>query len=308
MNPEDYRDGIAGRREDRKLPIPMVNLQAYRGAFTVQGIFIPGFWKSELDIDGTDWALFGRAEERIGPYSYDDPDDLSVSMEDAQGGVRLGITAYGADFAISYLSKINDLPAIGTLAAPPGFSFDDNSIRELPAFAQATGQTIELRYDRTSIWGLEVETTIGPIGVRGDLAYDTNVNFLTDGLEKIEKPVVEYIAGIDYNSASNLYINVQFSQTIILDYEDRIALSDEVTSAVTGTISKELFNGNFKPEFRVYYDLNGNASIYNPKLLINYWPNVTIDIGAELYDGEDWTLIGTFKNNDNVYVSIELKF
>ena len=307
VNPEDYRDGIASRREDRKIPIPMVNLQAYRGAFTIQGLYIPFFIKSEFDITGTDWAWFDRVDKAIGPFQYDDP-DYSLSLADSQGGARITATTHGFDLAFSYLNKINDLPSIDSLFVPPGVTLDAGSIRELPRFTQATGQTIQLKYDRTSIWGLEVETTVGDIGVRGDVAYDTNVNFLTDTLESIEKPVFEYTVGFDYNSANNFYINVQFNQAIIQDWEDRILLSKEVTSAVTGTISKEFYNGNFKPEFRIYYDLKGDASIYNPKLLIYYWQNLTIDIGAEFFDGEDWTVIGTFKDNDQVYAIIELNF
>ncbi len=307
VNPEDYRDGIAGRREDRKIPVPMANLQFYRGPVAIQGVFIPFFEKSELDIVDTDWALFDRVEERIGPFSYDDP-DFSASFEDAQGGGRVSLTVGGYDFALSYLNKINDLPSIDTLATPPGFVSPNGLVRDLPLFAQQTGQTIRLRYDRTSIWGLEFETAAGDFVLRGDLAYRTDANYLTESFEKIEKSVIDCIVGFDYNSPDNLYVNLQFGQTIVQNWDDRIAYSKETTSAVSGTISREFDNGNLKPEFRFYYDLEGDASIFNPKLLLYYWQNLAIDIGAEFFDGEDTTLIGLFKDNDQLYLSMELKF
>ena len=71
-------------------------------------------------------------------------------------------------------------------------------------------------------------------------------------------------------------------------------------------MSKEFYDGNLKPEFRFYYDIEGDASIFNPKLLIEYWQNCTIEVGAEFFHGEDWTVIGTFKDNDQVYAVLEI--
>lgn len=307
INPEDYRDGIAGRREERKVPTPMLNVEAYRGIFTFQAVYLPIFMKSEFDFTGTDWAWFGRIEEEIGSFQYNDP-DFSPSLEDSQGGGRIAVTTHGIDLAASYLSKRNDTPSIGELFLPPGVVLNSFSIRDLPRIAQATQQAVQFVYDRTSIWGFEFETTFGDFGLRGDFAYDKCVPFLTTSLDRIESSVIEYVIGIDYNSATNAYINLQFGQTFIQDWDDRIASSEETTNAISGTVSKELYNGNLKPEFRFFYDLDGNASIYNPKILIYYWDNISIDLGAEFYSGEDWSVIGTFKDNDNIYAIIEFKY
>ena len=62
LNPEDLRDDLSGRREDRKLPIPMAGLEIYSGNYTIFGVFIPFFIKSKYDLLGTDWAALGRAD------------------------------------------------------------------------------------------------------------------------------------------------------------------------------------------------------------------------------------------------------
>ncbi len=224
VNPEDFRDGFAGRREERKIPVPMVNLQVYREPFSIQGLYIPFFIKSEFDTVGTDCALFGRLDKEIGPFPYDDP-QFYPSISDSQGGARIAATTHGFDLALSYLNTINDLPTVDSTMAPAGFRLETDSIRDLPRFAQANGQAIQLRHDRTSIWGMEFETTIGSIGLRGDLAYNTDVNFLTETLERVEKFVFDYIIGFDYLSPADFYINFQFGQSFIRNFDDLLVFA-----------------------------------------------------------------------------------
>jgi len=51
---------------------------------------------------------------------------------------------------------------------------------------------------------------------------------------------------------------------------------------------------------------DGFSPLYNVK--INYWANLTIDIGVEIVNGDESTLIGTFKDNDQMYVILEYRF
>ena len=43
LNPEDLRDGFVRRRVERKIPIPMVNVEWSQDVYKLQGIFIPFF-------------------------------------------------------------------------------------------------------------------------------------------------------------------------------------------------------------------------------------------------------------------------
>lgn len=309
LNPEDLRDGIGGRREDRKLAIPMVNLELHRGLYTLQGIFLPFFKKSKFDLLGSDWSLFDHMEEQIGPLAIKE-EDPSNTLQNSEAGVRLSGTVRNFDYAFSYFYTHEDEPSLDSLAVPPGFpaSFESVTIRDLAVFAKATNQEILLRHDRRNIYGFEFETTLGDFGLRGDAAYTSRGGFITSELKRIRKPIFQYMVGADYNGPEAFYLNLQFSQTFIQGYDDRIVFADDITSAINGTVSKEFLNGDIKLEFRYFYDLSGEAALCNPKFFFNYWQNFSIEVGAEFFDGSDETTIGLFRDNDQVYGIVEVNF
>jgi hypothetical protein len=114
--------------------------------------------------------------------------------------------------------------------------------------------------------------------------------------------------GLDYNGPGAWYINLQYLESYIANYDSRILWADEWGSAMTGTVSKEFLNGNLKPECRFYYDFSGNAALLNPKVKLKFWEPLIIEIGAELFDGSEETPVGIFGENDLAYVQLEAKF
>jgi hypothetical protein len=309
LNPEDYRDGIAGRREDRKIPIPMVNLELYRGQFTLQGVYIPVFVKPELDTLETDWALFQHADQQITSFRIYE-EGSSRSFRNTEGGLRIAGILGRVDYALSWFHGREDLPTPGSLILPPGFPeiTGDARLTDLLLFSQLTGQTVILTHDRQNTYGFEFESTLGDFGVRGDVAYFDQSSFLTRELQRLRKPTAQCMLGLDYNSPSAWYMNLQYLETHIINYDSRILWTDEWGSAMTGTVSKEFLNGNLKPECRFYYDFSGNAALLNPKVKLKFWEPLIIEIGAELFDGSEETPVGIFGENDLLYVQFEAKF
>jgi len=81
-----------------------------------------------------------------------------------------------------------------------------------------------------------------------------------------------------------------------------------IHSAVNGTVWKEFYNGDLKLECRFYYDLSGDATILNPKVRFSFWMPVIVEIGGEWFDGNEETVAGRYKDNDQIYTTIEIKF
>lgn len=309
VNPEDLRSGIAGRREERKVPIPMANLQYDLNGTIFQGVYIPGFYKSDFDIVGTDWSLFGHSDRSAGSFPYQEEGSEAL-FEDPEFGLRFSSTVQNFDFALSYLHTRTDTPVIGSMVVPPGFPLDleNGSLRDIVPFAIATNQSIPIKYERQNIYGFEFETTVSNFGIRGDAAYFSETSYLTDDLDQVQKPSVQYVLGADYISSSNFYINLQFSHSIILDYENTMLHQKENTCALNGTISQEWLNGELKLELRGYYNLSGDAAMYNPQLIIKPWDNFTIELGAEIFNGTAQTLLGLFEDNDQYYGMVKIVF
>lgn len=305
LNPEDLRDDLSGRREDRKLSIPMAGLEIYAGSFTISGVVIPFFVKSKYDLLGTDWAVFGRADGIT--LKEEDP---SNSLKNSEGGIRLSGIAGSLDWACSWLHTREDLPTPDSLEVPAGFPLPGGTptTSQLAGFLNATGQSVVLTHDWQNIFGFEFETTLHSFGVRGDLAYVDHTSYFTRDLQRIRKPVVQAMAGIDYVGTNDWYVNVQVLISRIRDYESRILWAKETARAINGTLWKEFFNGDFRMECRYYYDLSGDATVLNPKLCLSFWKPMIFEIGAEWFDGSDETVPGRYQYNDQVYLTAEIKF
>lgn len=309
VNPEDYREGLLQDRSDRKVPVPMINLELFKGVYKLQGVFIPFFEKSDIDIVGRNWALFDHYKEEVGNFRTEE-EDYPNSLENSGAGTRFSGTIANLDYGFYYLHNRDSLPSIDSLIVPPGFPLPvtSNSIKDLARFAHTTGQPIRLKYDRRHIGGVDFETTLGDFGVRGEFAYISKKSFLTNELESISKPMIQYVLGADYNGPRSFYINLQFAQSIILDYEDKILFSEKYNNVINGKITKGILDDNVELSFRYLYGITEGDCYYNPAVILKYWQNVTFEIGAEFVDGPENTLLGVFENNDEVYVILEWYF
>jgi hypothetical protein len=47
---------------------------------------------------------------------------------------------------------------------------------------------------------------------------------------------------------------------------------------------------------------------YNPYVVVQYWPNVTIELGGDFLGGPRETIPGFFRDNDQVYVTLKSFF
>lgn len=309
VNPEDFRDGVIRPRSGRKVPVPMVNLELYSGMYKLQGLFVPFFKESDIDIKGRNWALFDHFEKEIGEFATEE-EDYPNSLRNSGAGLRFSGTVSNLDYGFSYIRNRDSLPSIGSLTVPAGFPLPvtSESIKDLARFSHVTGQPLRLKYDRRHLAGIDFETTLGDFGLRGEFAYISNKSFLTNELENISKPVIAYVLGVDYNGPGSFYANLQFSQTLILDYDDRILFSDKRDNVINGKITKGILDDNVELSFRYLYGITHGDYYYNPAVVLKFWQNVSLEVGAEFVDGPEDTLLGVFQDNDELYAVLQWYF
>jgi hypothetical protein len=307
LNPEEVKDGLVRPREERKLPTPMVNAEIYREPLKLQGVFIPYFEKSKFDRVGTDWALFRHLNEEIGPISIDQ-DKPSNNLENCLAGARLSGTVRHVDLGVSYLYGRDHLPSLGSLSLPPGAPPvpSSSNLKDLYQFAYLTGQPVTLHYDRQSIYGFEFETILGEVGVRGDLAYIDKRRFLTNDLENVKKRVLQYVVGGDYHGPESIYVNLQFSQSWILDYDDSILFDKELTNTFYGKASKGFSGDRLNLTLRSFYNLTDKSFFINPALELKYWKYFDVEIGVDFLEGSQNTALGWFGDNDQAYLIVRV--
>jgi hypothetical protein len=207
------------------------------------------------------------------------------------------------DYAFSYLYTHEDLPSLDSLTLPPGFPLPESrpTLRDLAQLAQIPGQTIRLKHDRQHVFGVEFETVWGSVGLRGDLAYIYKRGFINRALQSISRPVFQYVLGADYRAPNTFYVNFQFSQSVIQDYKKGTLFFDEITNELYGELSQEIFNNNIKLSFRYFYNITTETYYLNPRVTLQYWQNITFEIGADLLGGPVNSIVGLFRDNDQVY-------
>lgn len=309
VNPEDLTQGLSKVRADRKIPVPMANLEFLSDYINLQGIFIPFFEKSAFLYSGDDWAYFGNLDKKYGPIGINE-EEPAQTVKDAGYGGRLSGTIGRVDLALVYLNHRRDTPSMAAFpqSPPPSAPGEESTIEDLVKWSKHTGLPLEFRYLREEVYGFEFETTIGSLGLRGDASYVSSHSFITPSLEEQRKPVITAVGGFDYNGPSNSYINLMYSQTHIRDYDPALAPTQQKTSSVSGQFSMEILSGNIKVGYLGLANLTEKSYYHNPKINIGYIPNVGIELGVDIYSGPPSTQIGFFDNNDQAYLSLTFFF
>lgn len=283
LNPQDLREFITHDLEDRKIPNWMVRARLFSDFFTIEGIYLPFFESSRIDYFGTDWSLF-RHMKRIGVHE-EEPD---LKFKNGEGGVRVTKTISRWDLGLSYLYAWEDLPHFE--------SFPED------------GSDIQVIYKRSNIIGFEFETTVGKIGLRGEAAYFDSQSFLTENLTSVSKPVFHYVIGVDYSSANGWYVNVQFSEQTIREYQRDILYFRKSNTALNGEVSKEFSRGHFKALLRYNYGLSDKSYYLNPKIICTYFTDLDIILGMNVFGGNTETLLGFYDANGQFYLDLKYRF
>ena len=313
VNPEDLSLGFTRTRADRKIPVPMANLEFLSDVISLQGVYIPYFQKSIFHYYGDDWAYFGHLEKKYGGSINIVEEEPAQTLREANYGGRLSGTIGRLDLALIYLNHRTDTPALMTFPLPPGWPppppGHEASVEDLVIASKVLGQPLKFHYPREELYGLEFETTAGSFGFRGDASYVSSRSFVTSDLQEIGKPVITGVVGVDYNGAGGSYLNVSISQSRIRDYDPALGpTTKEKTSILSGQLSLELFSGNIKLGYLGFTNLTDKSFYQNPKVNISYIPNVGIEAGLEVYGGSPSTQIGFFDPNDQVYLNLSYFF
>lgn len=303
INPEDLRDGAVRRRTERKIPIPIINIETFARGDRLQAIYIPVYKRSRIDYFDNDWAITGNS---IGELALDEDRPSSGLSGGSEYGFRFMSDAFDVDYSISFLSSTSDLPSLGSMQLPLGVDRvpPNATIRDLAEFANNTGQPLPTEFNRRDVVGFDFETVLGNLGFRGDFAYTAGEDFLNDRLEAKRHATYKYVLGVDYTSASDFYVNLQFIQSIIDGFTSDLLFSEEVQSGFFGEISQELFDNNLKFGFRALNNFPLRQYFYNPYLKAQYWDNFNFEIGVDILGGEEQAPLGFFTDNDQAYITI----
>lgn len=198
---------------------------------------------------------------------------------------------------LSYMGSLIDFELMG------GYMWDD-----LPAVYTKDGSNFYGNYHRVVIVGGSFSTDIAGFIVRGEGAYYNGKNFsvLASPVTTVKKDFVNYMVGLDYSSGG-FTLGTQFIQEIVLDYDDRIMLNDELKNTMTFVIAKPFLNDTLIVEFFSYVGLTNKDTLLRPKVTYDLADGLELVLGADIFLGNEGDF-GQYDDNDLVYTKVKYSF
>jgi hypothetical protein len=285
INPQDFREFILPDLEDRKIPNWMARMRLFHDAYTLEGIFVPFFEPDRFDFTGTKWALLAHQPAGI-VFQESHPDK---NLNNADWGLRTTATLAGWDLALSYLYAWEKRPHLRFIPNAP------------------LGPTIRAEHHRQHVLGLEFETTLHKFGFRGEAAYFYRQSLNTRTLNSVAKPVVHYVLGVDY-LGEHWYANVQFSHQHIVDYAPEILFLQRNNYYLSGEFNREFWRGKVMFKLGYALDLKDGAAFLTPEVILTYFDNLELTLGANLFSGPKDTMFGRYKDNDQLFLKAKYYF
>jgi hypothetical protein len=229
------------------------------------------------------------------------------SFANTEFALKFNKTGGAVDWSLSYFHGYSPLPSAHLL------TIGEN------------GPILELRYDKIDVVGADFARNYGRYGFRGELAYF----FTSDDAGRdpfVKNPYLFLVLGGDRTFFDNLNINLQFVGRWVNNYTDPDDITDSVMrlvaqqNAIAGgqqdrfsyglssRVGKKWFNDTLEAEILVFADFTRLSSYVRPLITYAFTDHLKSTIGADLYYGENQTVFGQLKRNQNVFVEMRYSF
>lgn len=314
INPQDYSNLYFTPLRERKYGVLSGSMSVFvTDNFFIEGVAVPEFRPSEMATSVFLTNQLRTISENTALYDLKDPVNPDKKISSSSYAGRAGLTVFDIDMHADYFYGYDHLPVyeMKFTGAPP--------IVLSPVYKKI--QMYGFDFQRALFWGISVRGEAAYFDRGKYFAYDSksdsgNImltplvqNLAAGGNGTVEKKYIEYTAGFDGQNFifDDLYLNLQFHQKIIRDYEDGLS-NKEYTNLVIWNIRYMMGNQKFRLSSQGAYD-TGDRSVYgNAEFMVKMSDSFELTLGGWIIDGDEDTLIGQFDSKDMVYVSGKLTF
>jgi len=332
LNPQDYREIVTINADDRKIPITMVRGRRAVAHGHWDVIYIPFFEPDKFDIIGADFALispgiFPAEWERVftkiaegfrnsrvtfsgdSLFRVDDPEEKGYNGELA---ARWSSRIRRVDYSLSAFYTYDDMPALSLdLGVLRRFNLRDEDTRRFLEDAEISdlarlSHIFRMEFERQWILGADFETLLGRSSLRGEAALTFDKVFYRRDLSRADRPVFNWVVGIDRTLPGNVYANLQALQVILLRYDSDI-IDERVRSGITAALRRKFFDDQLNLKMSTLFFFDDGDYFLNLEADYQLGDNVGVAAGVNIFQGgrDDALLksrtISSFTNNDQVY-------
>lgn len=308
VNPVDLRDGPLRPVQERKRPLPMLNLEYVRGLNSVELVWIPHFRPHAFDYFSHNWALFG-----LGACGAACPEvnaeDVPLTLSNGEVGARLAFALRSWDVSLSGFWTREDTPTAQPLTVPPGVDPGaGQTLADYARLAQFTGQPIDLTYERQWIAGVSTETAMGLYGLRLDASHTRDVALYTARFDVNRRPTTTLAVGVDRRDWHGFYVNLQAVETLVHNFPEATIGRNRWTHTASAEVSRSFWNDDLTVEMSGLYQVAPSSLVVSPSVSLERWGAFRIEAGAHVLDRGTSDVLRYFERNDELYLTAEYRF
>ncbi len=287
INPWDYGN-MSGEIEDYRLPVLALNAQWYLPVLTVQGVVIPGFTTTVMDM----------------------PNSITVQYPDmAPDNPQLGLraTSYGGnlDLSFSVFKGYDQLPSVAV--------FIDHTT--IPPIVE----TIAL-YHPYTLLGVDFVRTVNAWNIKGTAAYRKSADGSGHDIF-VTNSNLQTVLGVDYIWSDDLSLNLQYNSQYLLDYNydsevasiqimdvsDYLSADEQYTHSLSTLISWSPFN-YVTSQIVGLYNLKDRDSFVMAFLNWELADASNLTAGMVLFAGAEGTTYGRMAKAEKIFIELKRSF
>jgi hypothetical protein len=158
--------------------------------------------------------------------------------------------------------------------------------------------------------GLDFSRPQGSFVIRGEGAMYSAEPLSTDLLNQtnpvLKKTTMSYLVGLDWYPGSNWTLTGQFSQKLILLWEDQLEDPKNTKIATLG-ITRKLFRSTLSASAFGYIDLTNKGMFARTSLDYSLSDQIHLIAGVDIFHG-DAGIFGAYKNNSEFFIKAKYNF
>lgn len=328
LNPFDLRELATIEEEFLKIPVPMVRAQYFlTNDWTLEGLWIPFYYPAKFETFGTDWSLLSPTIlSRFNPtYKQAIENGMEPGVRklpqyeplNSELGFRFSGIARNIDYSFYYFYTWEDITALYfnpdfvdyMMKTQPGASIVEKletiNLLEVASFYPLYTE----KAVRESIFGGDFSTTIFDIAVRGEASLRYRFPFIDENLKVKKKALILWDIGGDYMLPLDIYLNMEFIQLFIPEYESDLLIVKRFVNIITGIVRRSFLDDKLNLEFRTLYNFTLLDWTFNLLCFYEISDNWRIGAGWQHFDGPgDESIFGFFKKNKNLLIQARYSF
>ncbi len=333
VNPRDLRDPLLTDTELRRTPTFVVRLDLESGPHSLQLVGEPFFTPDSYDINGSNWSiiqpstpdairgLFRVINGLFDPTLHDPAQKLFAQTtlpDKPSGGARYTYTGHNFDTSLYYHFAYNTTP---TVAINPQFAGAISMIDWRTATPSTLTPVLALLdqgiapytagFKRRHHVGFDGVTTVGPLALKIDAAYETAAVFYQPNIESFVTGQAQGVVSVEYQTGEiGKLLLLEGVYTHLMDAPPPLGLigykQDTYGAAMT---ARWTFFDVIEAELRAVIEVEPRTTVLQPQLAYRRRSNgFTIAAGALYLSGESLSLGSYYGRNKSGYVTIKLPF